>query len=64
MEKIEYISVKEMAQYLGKTTQHVYNLLHEGLIDAYQFNRGNMRGWLCVKPKDYDSDNLGELKNN
>ena len=56
MEKTEYISVNEMAQYLGKTTQHVYNLLHEGLIDAYQFNRGNMRGWLCVKPKDYDSE--------
>lgn len=51
----EYISVGEMARYLGKTSQHVYNLLHTGEISGIEFNRGSMRGWLCHKPMDYDT---------
>ena len=50
----EYISVGEMASYLGITSQHVYNLLHSGEIDGMEFKRGSMRGWLCHKPADYD----------
>lgn len=54
MEEQKYISVGEMAKYLNKTPQHVYNLIHEGSIHAMEFTRGTMRGWLCLKPADYD----------
>ena len=39
---------------MGKTPQQVYNLLHSGEVSGAEFNRGTMRGWLVVKPKDYD----------
>lgn len=51
----QFISVSEMASYLGITSQHVYNKLHSGEIEGMEFRRGTMRGWLCKKPEGYDN---------
>lgn len=50
----QYISVKEYANYIGKTTQQVYNLIRCDAVSAIQFNRGKMVGYLIEKPIDYD----------
>lgn len=54
MQERKYISVGEMAQYLGKTRQYVYNLLHNGKLSGYEFSRNTMRGWLVEKPSNFD----------
>ncbi len=51
----KYISVSEAAKYYGKTTQHIYNMIHDKVIHAVQFNRGSMVGWLVEKPADYNN---------
>lgn len=61
--KEEYISVSEMAQYLHKSSQQVYNLLHSGELSGVEFRRGSMRGWLCHKPADYDTWKNKETQN-
>lgn len=50
----EYISVRDYAEFIGKTTQQVYNMLHDGRVAGFEFHRGKMRGWLCMKPSGYD----------
>lgn len=50
-----YISVSEAAEYLGKTTSHVYNMIRDNSIHAIKFNRGTMAGWLVEKPCGFDT---------
>lgn len=49
-----YITVAEYAQYIGKTSQHVYQLIKSGTLASVEFNRGKMAGRLVLKPEGYD----------
>ena len=51
----DYITVAQYAEYLGKTTAHVYQLINSGLVPVVTFQRGKMNGRLIEKPLDYDS---------
>lgn len=50
----DYITVAQYAEYLGKTTAHVYQQINAGLIPVVTFQRGTMNGRLIEKPVDYD----------
>lgn len=50
----EYISVSDYANFVGKTSQQVYNMIHDGLVPNVQFQRGSMVGRLVAKPLGYD----------
>lgn len=51
----DYITVAQYAEYLGKTTAHVYQQINAGLIPVVTFQRGTMNGRLIEKPVDYDN---------
>lgn len=51
----DYITVAQYAEYLGKTTAHVYQQINAGLIPVVTFQRGKMNGRLIEKPVDYDN---------
>lgn len=50
----DYITVAQYAEYLGKTTAHVYQQINAGLVPVVTFQRGKMNGRLIEKPVDYD----------
>lgn len=50
----DYITVSQYAEYLGKTTAHVYQQINTGLVPVVTFQRGKMNGRLIEKPVDYD----------
>ena len=50
----DYITVAQYADYLGKTTAHVYQQINAGLIPVVTFQRGKMNGHLIEKPANYD----------
>ena len=50
----DYITVAQYADYLGKTTAHVYQQINAGLIPVVTFQRGKMNGRLIEKPADFD----------
>lgn len=49
-----YITVSQYAEYIGKTTAHVYHLISAGVLPVHTFSRGKMNGRLIEKPTDYD----------
>lgn len=49
-----YISVSDYAKFIGKTTQTVYNMIKDGVINVIHFNRGSMVGILIEKPAGFD----------
>ena len=52
-----YITVSEAARFYKKTTQAIYNMIHNGTLNAVRFNRGSMSGWLVERPADYNIEN-------
>lgn len=60
----EYISVGDAAEYYGKTTQSIYNMIKANMVNAVQFTRGTMIGWLVEKPADYDAWKQGVSTHN
>lgn len=54
MNKNDFITVEQMAEYLGRTRQYVYNKLKSGEISGIDYTRGSMQGWLVERPVNYD----------
>lgn len=50
----DYITVSQYADFVGKTTTHVYQQINAGLIPVVTFQRGKMNGRLIEKPVGYD----------
>lgn len=50
----DYITVSQYADFVGKTTAHVYQQINAGLIPVVTFQRGKMNGRLIEKPVGYD----------
>lgn len=49
--EIEWVSVSELAQRLGKSKQTIYNKIRQGCYETKVFNRGSMRGLLVGTSK-------------
>ena len=53
---VEWISISELAQRIGKTKQTAYNQCKQGLWQTKVFKRGSMRGLLVAYPKSQNVD--------
>ena len=49
MEDWEYISVSDYARQIGKSSQHVYNLIRSGELETIKFKRGEYNGVLIKR---------------
>lgn len=55
-QKVEWVSVSELAKRLHKTKQTVYNLIKRGVYETKEFQRGSMRGILICIPKQEENE--------
>jgi len=51
-QEYEWISVSCYAHKIGKSTQTVYNMIKDGLLETMNFERGTKNGVLIKHPKD------------
>lgn len=51
-EGVEYLAVSEYAKRLGVSNQTIRNRIDDGLIETITFQRGKMKGILCVVKKE------------
>jgi predicted DNA-binding transcriptional regulator AlpA len=50
-EEYEYLGVPDYAKRVGKTPQHIYNLIKAGELDTITFKRGQYNGLLIKLPR-------------
>lgn len=51
-QEYEWISVSCLAQRIGKSTQTIYNMIKDGLLETMNFERGTKKGMLIKYPKE------------
>lgn len=51
-QEYEWISVSCLAQRLNKSTQTIYNMIKDGLLETMNFERGTKNGILVKYPRE------------